>query len=312
VQRPVGHHADMRWSRGHTSGIEDRRAEGGGGFGGMSMGGGGGGIPIPVGVGGTGGLIIVVIIIVLNLLSGSGGGGSLGSGLDPYGGQAAVDPGTSVDLTHNGDLVQFVGYVLDDTNNLWADTFQRAGQSYTPAKMVLFTSATQSGCGPASEATGPFYCPADQKVYLDLGFFQELSKRFGAPGDFAQAYVIAHEIGHHVQQTTGIEQQVVQAQQQDPSQANALSVKLELQADCYAGVWGYYAAQRGLLDTGDAEEGLRAAAAIGDDRLQQQTQGRIVPESFTHGSSQQRVEWLRRGLDSGRLEACDTFGQGTF
>jgi uncharacterized protein len=297
----------MRWSRGHTSGIEDRRAEGGGGFGGMSMGGGGGGIPIPVGVGGTGGLIIVVIIIVLNLLSGSGGGGSLGSGLDPYGGQAAVDPGTSVDLTHNGDLVQFVGYVLDDTNNLWADTFQRAGQSYTPAKMVLFTSATQSGCGPASEATGPFYCPADQKVYLDLGFFQELSKRFGAPGDFAQAYVIAHEIGHHVQQTTGIEQQVVQAQQQDPSQANALSVKLELQADCLAGVWAYTVYKRGDLDPGDVDEALTAAASVGDDRIEKQAGMPVNPETWTHGSAAQRSSWFKKGMANGDPGDCDTF-----
>jgi hypothetical protein len=297
----------MRWSRGHTSGIEDRRAEGGGGFGGMSIGGGGGGIPIPVGVGGTGGLIIVVIIIVLNLLSGSGGGGSLGSGLDPYGGQAAVDPGTSVDLTHNGDLVQFVGYVLDDTNNLWADTFQRAGQSYTPAKMVLFTSATQSGCGPASEATGPFYCPADQKVYLDLGFFQELSKRFGAPGDFAQAYVIAHEIGHHVQQTTGIEQQVVQAQQQDPSQANALSVKLELQADCLAGVWAYTVYKRGDLDPGDVDEALTAAASVGDDRIEKQAGMPVNPETWTHGSAAQRSSWFKKGMANGDPGDCDTF-----
>jgi predicted metalloprotease len=271
------------------------------------MGGGGGGIPIPVGIGGTGGLIIVVIVIVLNLLSSSGGGGSLGSALDPYGGQAAVDPGTSVDLTNNGDLVEFVGYVLDDTNNLWADTFQRAGQSYTPAKMVLFTSRTQSGCGPASEATGPFYCPADQKVYLDLGFFQELSRRFGAPGDFAQAYVIAHEIGHHVQQTTGIEQQVVQAQQQDPSQANALSVKLELQADCLAGVWAYSVYKRGELDPGDVDEALVAASSVGDDRIQKQAGMTVNPETWTHGSAQQRSSWFKKGMASGDPADCDTF-----
>ncbi len=274
----------------------------------MSMGGGGGGIPIPVGIGGTGGLIIVVIVIVLNLLSSSGGGGSLGSALNPYGGQAAVDPGTSVDLSNNGDLVQFAGYVLDDTNNLWADTFQRAGQSYTPAKMVLFTNATQSGCGPANEQTGPFYCPEDQKVYLDLGFFQELSKRFGAPGDFAQAYVIAHEIGHHVQQTTGIEQQVVQAQQQDPSQANALSVKLELQADCLAGVWAYTVYKRGDLDPGDVDEALTAAQSVGDDRIEKQAGMAVNPETWTHGSSEQRSSWFKKGMSNGDPGDCDTFG----
>jgi predicted metalloprotease len=160
---------------------------------------------------------------------------------------------------------------------------------------------------------GPFYCPGDQKVYLDLSFFQDLDQRFGAPGDFARAYVVAHEVGHHIQTLTGVSQQASSVRQQaSPRQANAVSVRVELQADCYAGVWGYYAAQRGLLEPGDAEDGLRAAAAIGDDRLQQEGQGRVVPESFTHGSSQQRVEWLRRGLSSGKMEACDTFGQGTF
>src|SRR5262245_2469365 len=174
----------MRWSRGHTGGIDDRRAQGNtaGGMGGFGMGGGGGGIPIPVGVGGTGGIILVVIIIVLNLLASSGSGsGSLGTALDPIGGGngSGPEPGTSVDLSHNGGLVEFVGYVLDDTNALWADTFQRSGQSYTPARLVLFEAGTQSGCGPASSETGPFYCPLDQKVYLDLGFFKELSRRFG-------------------------------------------------------------------------------------------------------------------------------------
>jgi predicted metalloprotease len=301
----------MRWARGHTSGIEDRRADGGmGGLGGFPMGGGGGGIPIPVGVGGTGGLILVVIIIVINLLSGSGGGGGLGSALDPYGGQAAVDPQATVDLSNNGDLVQFAGYVLDDTNNLWADTFKRAGQSYTPTRMVLFSDATQSGCGPANAQTGPFYCPVDQKVYLDLGFFQELKQRFGAPGDFAQAYVIAHEVGHHVQQETGIEQQVQQAQQQDPSQQNALSVKLELQADCLAGVWAYSVYKRGDLDPGDVDEALQAASSVGDDRIQKAAGQRVNPETWTHGSAEQRSSWFKKGMSSGDPAACDTFGSG--
>jgi predicted metalloprotease len=274
----------------------------------MSMGGGGGGIPIPVGIGGTGGLIVVVIIVVLNLLGGSGGSsGSLGGALDPVGGQAAVDPQASVDLSNNGDLVQFVGFVLDDTNTLWSDTFQRAGQSYSPARMVLFQDATQGACGEASADTGPFYCPLDQKVYLDLGFFQELSRRFGAPGDFAQAYVVAHEVGHHVQQQTGIEDQVRQAQQQDPSQENALSVKLELQADCLAGVWAETVYKRGDLDPGDVDEALQAASSVGDDRIQASAGQAVNPETWTHGSAAQRSSWFKKGMGSGDPAACDTF-----
>ena len=174
--------------------------------------------------------------------------------------------------------------------------------------LVLFTGATQSACGLGQSAMGPFYCPADRKVYLDLSFFRELDERFGAPGDFAQAYVVAHEIGHHVQTLTGLSARLQTARQRGGErESNALSVRQELQADCYAGVWGHYAAQEGLLEPGDAEEGLRAAAAIGDDRLQRQSQGTVVPESFTHGSSEQRVEWLRRGLESGSVDSCNTF-----
>jgi len=278
----------------------------------MSMGGGGGGIPIPVGVGGTGGLIIVVIVIVLNLLSGSGGGsgsgsGSIGDALNPYGGQAAANPGGSVDLNNNGDLVQFVGFVLDDTNALWAETFKRAGQSYTPARMVLFEQATQGGCGPASADTGPFYCPEDRKVYLDLGFFKELTRRFGAPGDFAQAYVIAHEVGHHVQQQSGIEAQVRQLQQQDPSRQSELSVKLELQADCLAGVWAETVYKRGDLDPGDVDEALQAASAVGDDRIQASAGQQVNPETWTHGSAEQRSSWFKKGMNGGDPGACNTF-----
>ena len=276
------------------------------------MGGGGGGIPIPVGVGGTGGLILVVVIIVLNLLmsSGNSGGGSLGTALDPLGGGAGSGPESNapVDLSNNGDMVEFVGFVLDDTNALWADTFQRAGESYTPARLVLFEDGTQSGCGPASAQTGPFYCPVDQKVYLDLGFFRELKDRFGAPGDFAQAYVIAHEIGHHVQQQTGIEQQVRQVQQQDPSQQNPLSVKMELQADCLAGVWASSVYRAGELDSGDVDEGLAAASSVGDDRIQASAGVDVNPETWTHGSAEQRSSWFRKGMDSGDPAACDTFG----
>ncbi len=297
----------MKWQRGHTGGIEDRRAQGGssGGLGGFPMGGGGGGMSLPVGVGGGAGVIIVIVFIVLQLLG--GGGSSLSSALDPLGGGKAVEPGQSVDLTNNGDLVQFMGYVLDDANALWADTFKRSGQPYTPTTLVLFTDATRSACGPASSATGPFYCPADQKVYLDLDFFKELKTRFGAAGDFAQAYVLAHEVGHHVQQQTGIEAQVRQLEQQDPSQVNALSVKMELQADCLAGVWAQTVYQQGDLQPGDIDEGLRAAASVGDDRIQAGAGMAVNPETWTHGSAEQRTTWFRTGYDSGDPAACDTF-----
>ena len=232
----------------------------GGGFGMGGMGG-GGGIPLPAGLGGGGAIIVIVIFIALQFLG--GGSGSLGTSLDGIGGQPAVDPGSSVDLSNNGDMVEFMGYVLDDANGLWADTFERAGQAYTAAPLVLFEGSTMSGCGPASSQTGPFYCPADRKVYVDLDFFTELERRFGAPGDFAQAYVIAHEIGHHVQTVTGIEGQVRQLQQQDPGRRNELSVKMELQADCLAGIWAQSVYEQGDLEAGDIEEGLGAAAAVG-------------------------------------------------
>jgi predicted metalloprotease len=277
-----------------------------GGFG-MGMGGGGGGmgIPIPAGLGGGGALIVAIIFIALQLFGGGSGGTS--SGLDGLGGQPAVDPGASVDLSNNGDLVQFVGYVENDVNDLWQNTFQRAGEQYQRAPLVLFTGGTQSGCGPASSETGPFYCPADQKVYLDLDFFKELSNRFGAPGDFAQAYVIAHEIGHHVQDLTGIEAQVRQLQQQDPSRQNELSVKLELQADCLAGVWAQSVYKAGDLDPGDIEEGLTAASAVGDDRIQASAGVQVNPETWTHGSAAQRSQWFNAGFKGGDPAACDTF-----
>jgi predicted metalloprotease len=204
---------------------------------------------------------------------------------------------------------EFVSVVLKDTEDTWNDVFQQHGAAYRDPTLVLFSQATPSACGTGRAAMGPFYCPDDQKVYLDLSFFRDLDRRFGAPGDFAQAYVVAHEVGHHVQTLNGVTGEADALRQRSSArQANALSVRLELQADCYAGVWGHYAALRGLLEPVEAEEGLRAAAAIGDDRLQQETEGRVVPESFTHGSSQQRVEWLRRGLESGKVESCDTVG----
>jgi len=204
--------------------------------------------------------------------------------------------------------VNEIGYMLDDLQQTWAKLL---GGRYQKATLVLFRGATASACGMGESAMGPFYCPGDRKVYLDLEFFDQLDRRFGAPGDFAQAYVIAHEMGHHIQNLLGIERQIRTLQQQSPRQANPLSVLMELQADCFAGVWGHSTAQRGILEPGDAEEGLRAAAAIGDDALQQQSSGRVRPESFTHGSAEQRETWLRRGLETGDVKACDTFRAGS-
>jgi predicted metalloprotease len=201
------------------------------------------------------------------------------------------------------ERVEFVSFVLDDLQQTWS----RILPDYQPAKLVLFRGAIRSGCGAAQSAMGPFYCPLDQKVYIDLAFYEELHRRFGAPGDFAQAYVIAHEIGHHLQKQLGIEEQVRRLQRARPEAANALSVRMELQADCFAGVWGHSTARRDILESGDVEEGLNAAAAIGDDRIQRQTTGEIQPEAFTHGSSEQRVAWFRRGLETGDPNQCDTF-----
>jgi predicted metalloprotease len=205
---------------------------------------------------------------------------------------------------------EFVSVVLADTEETWGEIFRQAGRTYEPPKLVLFSGAVESACGFAEAAVGPFYCPGDHKVYIDLSFYQELQTRFGAPGDFAQAYVVAHEIGHHVQTLLGISEQNMAARQRaSQAEANALSVRQELQADCFAGIWAHNADRsRQLLEQGDVEEGLNAAAAIGDDRLQKQGRGYVSPESFTHGSSEQRVRWFKRGLESGSVQACDTFG----
>jgi uncharacterized protein len=296
----------MKWRPGKRSAdIEDRRASGGG-FG-------GGGMPIPMGRLGGGGIGTIVVLVIVYLLFVKGGGG--GGGLNvpdptsafpqvPQSGNGTASVPGSPDEDRE---VQFVSFVLDDAQGFWKQEFAAAGKPYQRAKLVLFRGQVNSGCGLASSATGPFYCPLDQRVYIDLGFFNELNRRFQAPGDFAQAYVLAHEIGHHVQQQLGIEQSVRQQSQQSPGDANDLSVGLELQADCLAGVWARSTYDRGILESGDLQEGLTAAAAVGDDRIQQQTQGRIDPESFTHGTSEQRAHWLQVGFDSGKLEACDTF-----
>jgi uncharacterized protein len=211
------------------------------------------------------------------------------------------------------ELGRFASVVLASTEDVWKEVFQRGGQTYVVPRLVLFSDAAESACGFASAAVGPFYCGGDSKVYLDLSFFRELATRFGAPGDFAQAYVIAHEVGHHVQNLLGVSDKVSKLQRRgSKAQANALSVRLELQADCLAGVWGHFANAGGkLIESGDVEEGLAAAAAIGDDRLQRQAGGRVQPESFTHGSSAQRARWFRKGLQEGTVQGCGTFGPGS-
>jgi predicted metalloprotease len=218
-------------------------------------------------------------------------------------------PSPSASSRGHDDLRDFVATVLADTEDTWRALFSRIGREYHDPKLVLFNGAVQSACGIAGSATGPFYCPQDQKVYLDLDFFRALRERFRAPGDFAQAYVIAHEVGHHVQKQLGISDRVMAERRRGASQANAASVRLELQADCFAGIWAHHAERtRHILEAGDVEEALNAAAAIGDDRLQRQTQGRVAPETFTHGTSKQRVQWFTRGIESGDLRRCDTFG----
>ena len=276
-------------------------------------------MPIPIGMlGGLGlpGILLLVALLVFTQVCSRGGGGG-GFGVDsPLDGfpSAGVAPGEGGGVAPEDDpdvdLVNFVSAVLDDVQIFWIEEFSRAGQQYREAQLVLFEDSINTGCGFASSAVGPFYCGADETVYLDLGFFRELHARFGAPGDFAQAYVIGHEIAHHIQNITGISQEVRDLSAEDPDDANELSVRQELQADCLAGVWGYSTQQRGILEAGDLNEAIEAAAAIGDDRIQQQSTGRTNPESWTHGSSEQRVEWFRRGFESGDASNCNTFESG--
>lgn len=284
----------MEWKPGDVSGdIEDRREEGGGG--GMSFGG------PHIGIGGAILLLILSVIFHRNFFALFSGGGA----------PTTVAPAARTNPVSGAGEdreVRFVSFVLDDVQHTWQTLLPaQANRSYRHAKLVLFRDSTESACGMAQTATGPFYCPGDERVYLDLGFFDELRTRFGAPGEFAQAYVIAHEIGHHVQKLLGIEQKVQRLREDDPSQANPLSVDLELQADCFAGVWGKSTEQRKIIDESDIEAGLRAAASVGDDRLQKMATGHVSPETFTHGSSKQRVQWFQTGLSQGDLSACDTF-----
>jgi len=276
---------------GDRGNVEDRRGQG-------MMGGAG----LKLGLGGT--VVLLVLSVVFkqdffSLLGAQPGSGGGGAGVPAQ----QVQQRTAAEQ----ELEKVAVGSFNDAQRTWSATLGKGRTSYSPATLVLFWDEVRSGCGAAGAEAGPFYCPADRKVYIDLGFYRELASRFGAPGQFAQAYVIAHELGHHLQNLLGIEPKVRAAQQRRPDQRNELSVRMELQADCLAGVWGHSAKQRGLLDPGDLEAGLTAAAAIGDDRLQKQATGRVNPESFTHGSSAQRVRWFRRGFESGDPDACDTF-----
>jgi predicted metalloprotease len=285
----------MKWTPGGPSqDVEDRRGQSGGG-GGFQFGG------MHLGIGGA------LILLVLSLIFKQNFFALLGNGNAGPASPAMSQPNPARDQQEQ-PLVQFVSFVLDDTQKTWDQVLpQLAGKPYRHAKLVLFRNYTQSGCGGAESATGPFYCPGDEKVYIDLGFYDELKQRFGAPGEFAQAYVLAHEIGHHVQKIIGVESRVRQLQQGNPQLGNALSVKMELQADCLAGVWAHSTQQRNLLEQGDVQSALGAAAAVGDDRLQKMSTGQVAPDSFTHGSSTQRMQWFQRGFDSGSIAACNTF-----
>lgn len=295
----------MQWrGRRQSDNIEDRRGMSSGGMGGggfrLPTGGRGGGI-------GIGGLVVILLI-------------SWALGINPLtllsGGDVSMDGGSSGQQTtgtrpqgqSSDETTAFVRTVLAETEDTWGKIFSSSGETYEKPTLVLFAGQVRSGCGTATSASGPFYCPQDRKVYLDTDFFRELDRRFGASGDFAQAYVIAHEVGHHIQNLTGVLPEFNrQRQSMDETDANKMSVRVELQADCYAGIWGKSTQQKGILETGDLEEAINAAHQIGDDTLQKKSQGYVVPDSFNHGTSAQRAEWFRKGFDSGRVEDCDTF-----
>nr|WP_319485981.1 neutral zinc metallopeptidase [uncultured Cohaesibacter sp.] len=297
----------MQWrGRRESDNVEDRRGQSGGGFSRSGM-------RLPIGRGGGRPSLIVLVVIggvlwmmgvspstILSLLLGGGGN---------YTQQTQTTQQVSPQRSATEEeMAAFVKVVLAETEDVWGAIFQKAGQTYPQPKLVLFSNQIRSACGSASAATGPFYCPGDQKVYIDLSFYQELKTRFEAPGDFAQAYVIAHEVGHHIQNVTGILPKFNEMRRSmSEVEANKMSIRVELQADCYAGVWGHYTNQKGLLDNGDLDEALNAATQIGDDALQKRTQGYVVPDSFNHGTSAQRKRWFAKGYDSGSVGACDTF-----
>jgi hypothetical protein len=302
----------MKWKRGAKSRdvIDVRGASGG-------SSGGGGGLPIPGGLGGIGGgagLIVVIVIVAINVL----GGGSGGTGFDLPGLGGTTAPGANDPQPlppgedPQAELKDFSAYVFDDAQDVWESTFDRSGDAYDTAKLVLYSGAVRTdGCGGATSAVGPFYCPADERVYLDLSFYEEMRRQLGASGDFAWAYVIAHEMGHHVQRMTGTSAAVERLSRSEPADANELSVRQELQADCYAGVWAATVYAEGALEPGDLDEAFNAAEAVGDDRLQRQATGSVDPDSFTHGTSEQRRTWFERGYRSGDPGDCDTFAAET-
>ena len=283
----------MDWTPGGmSSDVEDRRDSSGGGF---NFGGGGIGI------------VGILVLLVISLITGRN---YLGAFFSSSSNAPTVQSGPRAAASPGEDRsAQLVSFVLDDAQKTWTGIFAQEGRQYRHAKLVLYRGATYSGCGTAQSATGPFYCPSDEKVYVDLNFWDQL-QRFGASGEFAQAYVIAHELGHHVQKQLGIEQKESRLEQENPSERNQLSVDLELQADCFAGVWGHSTEQRNIINQADIASGLRAAAAVGDDNLQRMSGRAVSPESFTHGSSAQRAEWFRRGLEQGTPSACNTFANG--
>lgn len=288
----------MRWQgRRESDNVEDRRGDSTGSSGGL----GGGGFRVPRG---KGGLILLVVVLVA---------GYYGVDLTPLlNGEAPVGQtqtqSQQVNSPEDNQMAKFTSVILASTEDTWSQLFQKMGKQYQDPKLVLYRGATRTGCGTGQSVMGPFYCPADKTVYIDLSFYQEMKNKLGADGDFAQGYVVAHEVGHHVQNLLGIEPKIRQMQQgASKAEQNRLSVKMELQADCFAGVWGHYMQNQQVLEQGDLEEALNAAQAIGDDRLQQQSQGRLIPDSFTHGTSEQRYTWFKRGFDSGNPNSCNTF-----
>ncbi|WP_319568099.1 KPN_02809 family neutral zinc metallopeptidase [Cohaesibacter marisflavi] len=297
----------MRWrGRRQSSNVEDRRGQSSGRYARSGM-------RLPIGRGGGRPSLLILIVI---------GGVLWMMGVSPttilsmlLGGEGSYTPQTQTSQNTQtqrsaaeNEMASFVKVVLAETEDVWGTIFQNAGQTYPQPKLVLFSNQISSACGSASSATGPFYCPGDQKVYIDLSFYQELRTRFEAPGDFAQAYVIAHEVGHHIQNVTGILPKFNEMRRSmSETDANKMSIRVELQADCYAGVWGHYTNQKGLLENGDLDEALNAATQIGDDALQRRTQGYVVPDSFNHGTSAQRKKWFAKGFESGKVGSCDTF-----
>lgn len=288
----------MRWQgRRESDNVEDRRGDSTGSSGGL----GGGGFRVPRG---KGGLILLVVVLVA---------GYYGVDLTPLlNGEAPVGQtqtqSQQVNSPEDNQMAKFTSVILASTEDTWSQLFQKMGKQYQDPKLVLYRGATRTGCGTGQSVMGPFYCPADKTVYIDLSFYQEMKDKLGADGDFAQGYVVAHEVGHHVQNLLGIEPKIRQMQQgASKAEQNRHSVKMELQADCFAGVWGHFMQNQQVLEQGDLEEALNAAQAIGDDRLQQQSQGRVIPDSFTHGTSEQRYTWFKRGFDSGNPNSCNTF-----